>query len=57
MRAEIELDDDACRRLLVEGVVGRLAFWSYDGPRVHPVNYAVLDDAVLVRTRADGHLA
>ncbi|WP_244928643.1 pyridoxamine 5'-phosphate oxidase family protein [Nocardioides sp. W7] len=51
MSAEVELDDDACRALLVRGVVGRLAFWAYDGPRVHPFNYAVLGGLVAIRTR------
>lgn len=51
MRAEIELDEDTCRALLVRGVVGRLAYWAYDGPRLHPFNYAVLDDLLVVRTR------
>lgn len=57
MRAETVLDPETCRRLLTEGLVGRLAFWAYDGPRVHPVNYAVHDGAVLVRTRPDSGLA
>lgn len=56
MRTEIELDDATCQQLLTESVIGRLAFW-YDGPRLHPVNHAVLDDAVLVRTRRDSRPA
>lgn len=57
MRSETALSDADCRTLLELGVVGRVAFWSYDGPRVHPVNYAVLDDAVLLRTRPGSALA
>jgi len=51
------LDEATCLRLLTEGVVGRLAFWSYDGPRLHPFNYAVLDGAVLVRAANGSGLA
>jgi nitroimidazol reductase NimA-like FMN-containing flavoprotein (pyridoxamine 5'-phosphate oxidase superfamily) len=50
MRSEIELDAQDCRTLLERGVVGRIAFWAPDGPRIHPVNYAVVDDALVVRT-------
>ncbi|MDN4161634.1 pyridoxamine 5'-phosphate oxidase family protein [Nocardioides abyssi] len=57
MRSEQELDPDECRTLLGRGVVGRIAFWGHDGPRLHPVNYSVLDDAVLVRTLPTAALA
>lgn len=57
MRSEIELDAEDCRALLARGVVGRLAFWAYDGPRIHPVNYAVVGDAVVVRTTPTSGLA
>lgn len=57
MSAEVELDADTCRALLVRGVVGRLAFWAYDGPRVLPFNYAVLDDLLVLRTRPRSALA
>jgi len=55
--AEAALDADTCRALLVRGVVGRLAFWAYDGPRLHPFNYAVLDDLLVLRTRPGSALA
>ncbi|MBC9733538.1 pyridoxamine 5'-phosphate oxidase family protein [Nocardioides marmotae] len=57
MRSETELDAEDCRTLLERGVVGRIAFWAEDGPRIHPVNYSVLDDAVLVRTKPASALA
>ncbi|MDN4175386.1 pyridoxamine 5'-phosphate oxidase family protein [Nocardioides sp. SOB77] len=57
MRSETELDAGDCRTLLERGVVGRIAFWAEDGPRIHPVNYSVLDDAVLVRTLPTSALA
>ena len=36
--------------LLRGGVFGRMAVTAPDGPHVVPVNYAVVDDAVVVRT-------
>lgn len=57
MKAETVLDEATCRRLLTEGIVGRVAFWACDGPRLHPVNYAVLDDAVLIRVRENSAMA
>ena len=36
--------------LLRGGVFGRMAVVAPDGPHVVPVNYAVVDDAVVVRT-------
>lgn len=45
-----ELPYAACLRFLREGVVGRAAVCTPSGPRILPVNYAVLDDAILFRT-------
>lgn len=45
-----ELDRRECRELLEAGLVGRVAVCTPVGPHIVPVNYSVLDDAVLVRT-------
>jgi len=39
-----------CERLLRAGVMGRIAVCSARRPHIVPVNYAVVDDAVIVRT-------
>jgi nitroimidazol reductase NimA-like FMN-containing flavoprotein (pyridoxamine 5'-phosphate oxidase superfamily) len=48
-----------CRRLIAPGGVGRIAFGTPSGPVVLPVNFAVLDDTIVVRTAEgtviDGH--
>jgi len=50
------LTDEQCRALLQAGLIGRVAFWA-DGPRIMPVNFAVIDDAIVVRTSPDSELA
>jgi uncharacterized protein len=45
-----ELDPQECERLLRAGVVGRVALSTPDGPHIIPVNYAVVDDTIVVRT-------
>ena len=52
-----ELSYSQCLGLLRAGVFGRIAVSAPDGPHVVPVNYAVSDAAILVRTTADGLLA
>ena len=52
-----ELSYSQCVALLRAGVFGRIAVSAQDGPHVVPVNYAVSDAAILVRTTADGLLA
>ena len=49
-----ELSYSECLALLRAGVFGRIAVSAPDGPHVVPVNYAVTDAAILVRTAADG---
>jgi uncharacterized protein len=44
------LDLRECERLLRGGVVGRVALSTPDGPHIVPVNYAVVDDTIVVRT-------
>ncbi len=56
MPESLTISDDECVALLRGGVFGRMAVTAPDGPHVVPVNYAVLDGAVLVRTAADGVL-
>ncbi len=52
-----ELSHDECRDLLRAGVVGRVAVCTPHGPRIVPVNYSVVDDAVVFRTSAYGLVA
>jgi uncharacterized protein len=47
-----ELDPQECERLLRAGVVGRVALSTPEGPHIVPVNYAVVDDTIVVRTSA-----
>ncbi len=39
-----------CEDLLRSGEVGRIALSTPSGPHVIPINYAVVDDAIVVRT-------
>jgi len=48
----IDLTQEECRRLLVSGVGGRVALSSPNGPHIVPVNYSVVDDAIIMRTSA-----
>ena len=45
-----ELAFDECARLLRAGVVGRVALTTPDGPHIIPLNYSVVDEAILVAT-------
>lgn len=45
-----ELGFDECVRLLQAGVVGRVALATPDGPHIAPVNYSMVDDAIIVAT-------
>lgn len=57
MPALHDLDPVECERLLRRGTFGRIGLWTPTGPTILPVNYAVTDDAVVIRTSADGMLA
>ena len=46
----IELTTEECTELLRSGLVGRVAFTTPTGPHIVPVNYAVIDDAIVIRT-------
>lgn len=45
-----ELTTTECEELLRAGLVGRVALSTPTGPHIVPVNYAVVDDAVVLRT-------
>ncbi|CAN5683524.1 hypothetical protein BH11ACT8_BH11ACT8_31780 [soil metagenome] len=50
MQPLVDLSRPECEDLLRAGVAGRIAFSTPDGPHIVPVNYAVVDDAIVVRT-------
>lgn len=50
MQEAIDLTREECERLLRAGVAGRAALSSPTGPYIVPVNYSVVDDAIIVRT-------
>jgi uncharacterized protein len=50
MNEPFDLSTEECRELLSAGLVGRVAVCTPVGPPVVPVNYAVVDDAVVLRT-------
>ena len=50
MLEPVELSREESESLLRLGVVGRVAVTTPDGPVIVPVNYAVVDDAVILRT-------
>lgn len=45
-----ELSSTECERLIRAGVVGRVALSTPSGPHIVPINYSVVDDAVIMRT-------
>jgi nitroimidazol reductase NimA-like FMN-containing flavoprotein (pyridoxamine 5'-phosphate oxidase superfamily) len=45
-----ELSQEECLRLLADGELGRVGLTMHDVPMVVPVNYALLDGDVLIRT-------
>ena len=45
-----ELSAQDCMVLLRSGVAGRIALSTPTGPHIVPVNYSVVDDAIIVRT-------
>ncbi len=50
MLESAELSESECEALLRAGIVGRVAISTPDGPHIVPVNYAVVDSRVVVRT-------
>ncbi|HWU33313.1 MAG TPA: pyridoxamine 5'-phosphate oxidase family protein [Marmoricola sp.] len=51
-----ELSRPECEDLLRASTVVRVAFVAPDGPHIVPVNYAVVDDAVVLRTASSSLL-
>ena len=50
MYETFDLSRAECEELLRAGLVGRVAACTPDGPHIIPVNYSVVDDAILLRT-------
>jgi nitroimidazol reductase NimA-like FMN-containing flavoprotein (pyridoxamine 5'-phosphate oxidase superfamily) len=46
-----------CRRLIAPGGIGRIALVTATGPLVFPVNYALVSDAIVIRTEAGSPIA
>lgn len=46
----IKLMPAECRRLIAPGGIGRIAFGTTSGPVVLPVNFAVVDGTIVIRT-------
>lgn len=47
-----DLDRERCLELITRGTVGRIAVTTPDGPHLVPVNYALVDDTIAIRTSA-----
>jgi hypothetical protein len=56
MNQPFELSTEECQELLSAGLVGRVAVSTPVGPHIVPVNYAVVDDTVVIRTSPYGIL-
>jgi nitroimidazol reductase NimA-like FMN-containing flavoprotein (pyridoxamine 5'-phosphate oxidase superfamily) len=52
----VELSDEECWRLLGSRSIGRVAFWTDDGPQIYPLNYVVDSDRIVLRVSAYGPL-
>jgi uncharacterized protein len=50
MGEPFEMPAEECRELLSAGVVGRVCVCTPVGPHIVPVNYAIVDDSVVIRT-------
>ena len=46
------LSQSTCLDLLRDGVIGRVAMCTPDGPQIFPVNYVLFEDSVVFRTAA-----
>jgi hypothetical protein len=55
--AVLTLSEAQCRALLEGGIFGRVAVCTDSGPRILPVNYSIVDDAVVFRTSPYGVVA
>lgn len=52
-----ELSYAKCRELLSGGIFGRVAICTPEGPRILPVNYSVVSEAIVFRTSPYGTVA
>jgi hypothetical protein len=52
----IEMTHDECETILRAGLIGRMGLSTPTGPHIIPVNYSVIDDAIVVRTDPAGVL-
>lgn len=50
MPENIEMSREESESLLRRGVLGRVAVTTPTGPQIIPVNYSVVDDAIVMRT-------
>jgi hypothetical protein len=50
MYESFDLSETDCEELLRAGLVGRVAACTPHGPHIIPVNYSVVDDAIVLRT-------
>ena len=50
MYESFDLNETDCEELLRAGLVGRVAACTPNGPHIIPVNYSVVDDAIVLRT-------
>lgn len=50
MYESFDLAETECAELIRAGLVGRVAVCTPNGPHIVPVNYSVVDDAVVIRT-------
>ena len=50
MQDSFEMSPSECETLLRAGVVGRVALATPTGPHIVPINYSVVDDAIVVQT-------
>ncbi len=50
MNESFDLSTTECEELLRAGMVGRVAACTPNGPHIIPVNYSVVDDAIVMRT-------
>ena len=53
----VDMPRSECLSLLTAKSVGRIAYDSNDAPRILPLNYVLIDDAIYFRTVADGEIA
>ena len=50
MKEPVELTVEECLELLKGGLIGRVAMCTPTGPRIVPLNYAMYDGSIVVRT-------